>query len=77
MSNEDAAVAHRHAIRNAAAVTLANVEHLVSIFRLERAEAPFLADATQETRRDALRSLEGADRAVRQLVKALREAPPA
>ena len=62
-----------HAIRNAAAVTLANIEHLVFLFRNERAEAPFLQDSTEESRRHALQSLEGADRAVRQLVRALRK----
>jgi hypothetical protein len=65
-----------HAIRNAAAVTLANLEHLVFLFRNERPETPFLEYASEDSRRDALRSLEGADRAVRQLVRALRDAPP-
>ncbi len=66
-----------HAIRNAAAVTLANIEHLVFLFRNERAEAPFLHDADEESRRHALQSLDAADRAVRQLVRALRETSPA
>lgn len=66
-----------HAIRNAAAVTLANLEHLVFLFRNERAETPFLQDAGEESRRHALQSLDAAERAVRQLVRALREASPA
>lgn len=64
-----------HAIRNAAAVTLANIEHLTFLFRNEHAEAPFMQDATEEGRRHALQSLEAAERAVRQLVVALRKEP--
>ena len=61
-----------HALRNAAAVVLANVEHLVMLLEDADPERPLLEHETAECRADALRSVTAAERAARQMVSALR-----
>lgn len=61
-----------HTVRNAAAIVLANIEHLAMLLQDSDPEKPLLEHSGAECRQDALKSLGAAERAARQLVGALR-----
>lgn len=61
-----------HTVRNAAAIVLANIEHLSMLLKDADPARPFFLHEDVEQREEALKSVSSAERAARQLVSALR-----